>query len=236
LRNDARGRPVVIRPESLYVTTATGRRSSGTHYTPRSLTEAVVRYTLEPLVYVGPAEGKPKQEWKLRSAAELVNLRICDVACGAGAFLVQACRYLGERLVEAWEEAIDNCKLGEQPVPADPDERLVCALRVVARHCLYGVDKDPLAVEIAKLSLWLLTRAKDEPFTFLDHAVRCGDSLVGLGGVDLHIPVGPPGLRSGAGSPPPALTGGATACRPSRPDHRHPELLVEPHKPTLRSA
>ena len=105
LRNDTFDRPVVIRQGSVYVTAGTDRRSSGTHYTPRSLTEPIVQYTLEPLVYIGPAEGKPKEEWKLRSARELLDLKICDMACGSGAFLVQACRYLSELLVEAWEQA-----------------------------------------------------------------------------------------------------------------------------------
>ena len=105
MRNDTFGNPVVIRKGSVYVTEGTDRRSSGTHYTPTSLTEPIVRYTLEPLVYVGPAEGKPKEEWKLRPPAELLDLKICDMACGSGAFLVQACRYLAERLVEAWEDA-----------------------------------------------------------------------------------------------------------------------------------
>ena len=72
----------------------------------------------------------------------------------------------------------------EQLIPLDRQERLIYARRVVAERCLYGVDKNPLAVEMAKLSLWLLTLAKDKPFTFLDHAIRCGDSLVGLSSID----------------------------------------------------
>ena len=90
VRNDTFDRPVVIRKGWVFVTAGTDRRSSGTHYTPSSLTEPIVQYTLEPLVYVGPAEGKPKEEWKLRSAKELLDLKICDMACGSGAFLVQA--------------------------------------------------------------------------------------------------------------------------------------------------
>src|SRR5271166_2925505 len=105
VRNDTFDRPVVIRKGSVYVTAGTDRRSSGTHYTPRSLTEPIAQYTLEPLVYVGPAEGKPKEEWVLRPAKDLLDLKICDMACGSGAFLVQACRYMSERLVEAWEDA-----------------------------------------------------------------------------------------------------------------------------------
>ena len=179
----------------VFVTAGTDRRSSGTHYTPRSLTEPIVQYTLEPLVYVGPAEGTPKEEWTLRSAKELLDLKVCDMACGSGAFLVQACRYLAERLVEAWEDAekrhpgvpgitpegtASTGAANEQLIPKDTDERLAYARRIVAQRCLYGVDKNPLAVEMAKLSLWLLTLAKDKPFTFLDHAIRCGDSLVGV--------------------------------------------------------
>jgi hypothetical protein len=105
IRNDTFDRTVVIRKGSVFVTAGTDRRSSGKHYTPRSLTEPIVQYTLEPLVYVGPAEGKPKGEWALRPAMELLDLKVCDMACGSGAFLVQACRYLSERLVEAWEDA-----------------------------------------------------------------------------------------------------------------------------------
>jgi hypothetical protein len=191
--------PVVVTTGSVFVTAGTDRRSSGTHYTPKSLTEPIVQYTLEPLVNVGPAEGLPKEQWKLRSAKELLDLKICDMACGSGAFLVQACRYMAARLLEAWE-AIERDNPGqvrilphgeladahpsEQPIPLDPDERQTYALRIVAQRCLYGVDKNPLAAEMAKLSLWLLTLAKDKPFEFLDHAIRCGDSLVGIHTLD----------------------------------------------------
>ena len=118
------------------------------------------------------------------------------MACGSGAFLVQACRYLAERLVESWETAEKTAsrrssaslrlatappgKLGEMLIPKDTDERMIYARRIVAQRCLYGVDKNPLAAEMAKLSLWLLTLQKDKPFTFLDHAIRSGDSLVGI--------------------------------------------------------
>src|SRR6185436_12463033 len=79
-----------------------------------SLTEPIVQYTLEPLVYVGPAEGLAKEQWKLRSAKELLDLKICDMACGSGAFLVQACRYLAARLLEAWVEAERSVQTGGQ--------------------------------------------------------------------------------------------------------------------------
>ena len=101
VRDDDYDRPVVIPAGSVYVTAGTERRATGTHYTPRSLTEPIVQHTLEPLVYVGPAEGLPKEQWQLRPAAELLQLTVCDMAMGSGAFLVQACRYLSERLLEA---------------------------------------------------------------------------------------------------------------------------------------
>jgi hypothetical protein len=195
VRTNSFGYPEVILPGSVYVTSGTDRRTTGTHYTPRSLTEPIVQYTLEPLVYHGPAEGRPKDAWQLRTATELLDLKICDMATGSGAFLVQACRYLSERVVEAWEQAeaehpgvpgitpagaVSTGSPEEVLLPRDADERLAYARRLIAQRCLYGVDKNPLAVEMAKLSLWLLTLAKDKPFTFLDHAIKHGDSLVGI--------------------------------------------------------
>lgn len=195
LRRDTMGYPVVITAGSVYVTEGEDRRTTGTHYTPRSLTEEIVRYALEPLVYEGVAEGKPREEWRLRSAAELLALKVCDVACGSGAFLVQACRYLAERLLEAWAEveqqnpgsvvvtpegALSQAEPSERPLPYDLEERLIVARRLVADRCLYGVDKNPMAVEMAKLSLWLVTMQKDRPFSFLDHVIKAGDSLLGV--------------------------------------------------------
>jgi very-short-patch-repair endonuclease len=360
IRLDTLDYPMVIPAGSVYVTEGVDRRQTGTHYTPRNLTEEIVQYTLEPLVYEGVAEGKPKEEWRLRSPAELLQLKICDMAMGSGAFLVQTCRYLAEKLVEAWQRELENAphlsplpggegtrdseisqlagrtrqipavllqrarelrsqqtsaeeilweclrdrrlcdakfrrqhnlgrfiadfychaahlivevdggihhtqqerdairdewatqngfvvlrftndqvneeleavlgtiaealrphplapspqgegeqedrlpspsgrgvggegkirilpdgslsraEVGEHILPTDPDERLTLARRSVADRCLYGVDKNPLAVEMAKLSLWLITLAKGRPFTFVDHALKCGDSLLGI--------------------------------------------------------
>lgn len=357
LREDDFGYPAVFLPGSVYVTAGATRRATGTHYTPRSLTEPIVQHTLEPLVYTGPAEGLPKEEWKLKSPAELLELKVCDMAMGSAGFLVQVIRYLSERLVEAWDQispepfaksqpsemsgipvevphpsllpaggvvakealspemlervrelrknateaeaflwellrdrqlagfnfrrqhplggtildfychevhlaveidgavhkepeqaqhdAERSAYLNEQGIrvirfwnhevlnqtdavlkkilkefqssaspvlpspsgrragdegrflritpegqpasgkpneiiiPKDDEERLVLARRLVADRCIYGVDKNPLAVEIAKLSIWLTTMDRGRPFTFLDHALKCGDSLVG---------------------------------------------------------
>jgi hypothetical protein len=144
------------------------------------------------LAYVGPAEGKPREKWQLKSSAELLELKICDPAMGSGAFLVQVCRWLSERLVEAWGMEADKGKFvtvdgvamesagSAEPLPDSLDERLLIARRLVAEKCLYGVDLNPLAVELAKLSIWLTTLAKGRPFGFLDHNLRSGDSLMGL--------------------------------------------------------
>lgn len=192
LRTDAWGDFIVYRANSFAVTLGADRRETGTHYTPKSLTESIVETTLEPVAYVGPAEGKPREEWQLKSSADLLELKICDPAMGSGAFLVQVCRWLSERLVEAWgKEAgqgkfitVDGVALetagSAEPMPDSLDERLLIARRLVAEKCLYGVDLNPLAVELAKLSIWLITLAKGRPFGFLDHNLRSGDSLLGL--------------------------------------------------------
>jgi hypothetical protein len=198
VRADHAGIPVVIEPGSVYVTKGSDRRTTGTHYTPPSLTEPIVRYTLEPLVYEGPAQGEPEEEWVLGPARDILGLKVCDMACGSGAFLVQACRYLSERLVEAWTQAeaqaggkvvvtpegeLSEARPSECIIPKDPAERMTVARRLVADRCLYGVDVNPLAVEMAKLSLWLVTLEKGRPFTFLDHAIKYGDSLLGVSDV-----------------------------------------------------
>jgi hypothetical protein len=196
LRRDLRGDPLVYLPGSMYVTKASERRSSGTYYTPRALAEEVVRHTLDPLVHrPGPAEGAKPADWRLRPSSELLGLKVCDMAMGSGAFLVAACRYLADRLVEAWQAETATAVPGpggaEVPLPPDPEERAALGRRLVADRCLYGVDKNPMAVEMAKLSMWLITLAKGRPFTFLDHALRHGDSLLGISSVDQLVNLHP---------------------------------------------
>jgi hypothetical protein len=145
------------------------RRRSGSHYTPRALTEPIVRTTLEPILKrLRGADGR------IPRPAQILDLKVCDPAMGSGAFLVEACRQLGDALVEAWHAR------GEVPaIPPDEDE-VVFARRLIAQRCLYGVDRNPVAVDLAKVSLWLVTLAKEHALTFVDHALRHGDSLVGL--------------------------------------------------------
>jgi hypothetical protein len=195
LRTDSWGDPLVYPANAFVVTHGAGRRDTGSHYTPKSLTEPIVLHTLEPLVYTGPDEGKPREEWQLKYPFEILALKVCDVAMGSGAFLVQTCRYLAERLVEAWNaeekvgrfisiegEMLDKPE-GAELLPSDQGERVLIARRFIASRCLYGVDINPMAVELAKLSLWLVTMMKGRPFNFLDHALKYGDSLLGVSSV-----------------------------------------------------
>lgn len=224
MRTSEWGEPVVYHKDSFYVTEGSDRRSTGTHYTPKPLTVMMVKEVLEPVVYRGPAEGLPRAEWKLKSPAEILDLKVCDPAMGSGAFLVQACRYLGDRLVDAWEQSEkvgvgserevevgsenDECNTAlpashshsnfraidsqgrvvdfppDEPMSKVQEDRLVEARRLVAEKCLYGVDINPLAVELAKLSLWLVTISKGRPFGFLDHNLKSGDSLLGISDVE----------------------------------------------------
>ncbi|MFF7216897.1 DNA methyltransferase [Streptomyces sp. NPDC008238] len=189
LRPDLRDEPVVHPKGTVIVTQVGDRRDSGTHYTPRALAEEIVLHTLDPLCFSPgspdglprPADGTQPPEWQVRPASELLALKILDPAMGSGAFLVSACRYLSERVVEAWDrDGVPDtvaARLGERV--EDREALLLEARRVVADRCLYGVDSDEMAVELAKLSLWLVTLAKGRPFNFVDHALRCGDSLIG---------------------------------------------------------
>ena len=141
------------------------RRRSGSHYTPSTLTGPIVADALRPLFdRLGPSPAPDR----------VLDLKILDPAMGSGAFLVEACRQLARKLVDAW-----HAHGGPPAIPPDEDE-LLHARRLVARHCLYGVDKNAMAVDLARLSLWLVTFAKDHEFTFVDHALLHGDSLTGL--------------------------------------------------------
>jgi hypothetical protein len=140
--------------------TSPERKATGSFYTPRSITEFLVRRTLFPLVHG-------------RTSDEILSLRVLDPAMGSGAFVVAACRYLAG--------AAERARLasGEwRPEDATSPQRAELR-RVVAQRCLYGVDLNPTAVQLARVSLWLTTLAVDRPLTFLDHHLASGDSLVG---------------------------------------------------------
>ncbi|MFJ9173867.1 Eco57I restriction-modification methylase domain-containing protein [Streptomyces sp. NPDC102360] len=190
LRDDLRGLPTVIPNGALYVTESSLRKNTGTHYTPRFLAEEVVLHALEPLVYEpGPLQTADTGEWRLKSSERILDLKVADIAVGSAAFLVAACRYLGDRLIEAWEaegradamvyragRAVDAVTAAD----AEQDPVVVEARRQIIEHCLYGVDINPMAVEMAKLSLWLVSMDPERPFTFLDDRLAVGDSLLGI--------------------------------------------------------
>ncbi|WP_067453789.1 Eco57I restriction-modification methylase domain-containing protein [Actinomadura macra] len=186
---DLRGRPTVYPTDSLIISRVGDRRSTGTHYTPRELADEVVEHALAPLCFSpGPAQGAEPAAWHAKSADELLDLKVLDPAMGSGAFLVSACRYLADRVMDAWDRdgLPDDVQTAVGP-GHDREDLVLEARRRVAARCIYGVDRDEMAVELAKLSMWLVTLAKDKPFSFLDHALRAGDSLVGLTSIEqLH--------------------------------------------------
>ena len=143
------------------------RKQSGTFYTPQDLAEFVVRRTLAPLV-----AG--------RSSDDILSLRVLDPSMGSGAFLVAACHYLAA----AYERAlVDEARCSEADV--GPSEQ-VAIRRLIAERCLAGVDINPVAVQLARLSLWLATLAEGKPLGFLDHQLRVGNSLIGASPDDLR--------------------------------------------------
>lgn len=174
VRRDLRGRLVVLQPGDLAVVETAGRRHAGAHYTPSALAEEVVRHALEPLCHEARAEdlaaGRPGH---VRPPEEILDLHVADIACGSGAFLVAAVRYLAARVVEARQEH-------ESRVEGDRDAALLQARREVVARCIYGVDIDPMAVEMCKLSLWLVSLDPAKPFSFVDDKVLVGNSLLGL--------------------------------------------------------
>jgi Eco57I restriction-modification methylase len=145
------------------VTLETGlglRKATGTFYTPQCIADYVVRRTLGPLV----ADAAPD---------EILELRVVDPAMGSGAFLVAACRYLAS----AYEAALIRCGRCHSSDIGEVERGAI--RRTIAERCLYGVDLNPMAVQLARLSLWLATLAADKPLSFLDHRLQVGDSLLG---------------------------------------------------------
>ncbi|WP_437325834.1 Eco57I restriction-modification methylase domain-containing protein [Sorangium sp. So ce381] len=152
---------------ALYLQPGQLRRRAGSYYTPREITSHVVERTLSPLL---DRNGRPA------APADVLALAVCDPAMGSGAFLVEACRQLAARLVEAWQSAGAAPPLARDEPPQPP---LARAMALVAERCLHGVDLDPLAVDLARLSLWLVVQEARLPLSFLDGKLRCGDSLIG---------------------------------------------------------
>ena len=223
LRRDADDRPHIFLAGGLRIVASGERRSTGSHYTPRALADAIVRHTLDPLCHIGPAEGVPPARWQRRPPAEILELRICDLAMGCGAFLLAACRYLAAQLLAGWDAGLDA-----DAAPQGPDRREQHAMRLALR-CLYGVDRSPTAVDLARLSLWLATASPHAPVDVQGPSLHVGDALLGL--VDHHEPAA---LRRLLAAGDPArlaeLTARADAITVAalRPHDRHPATASTP--------
>ncbi|MFF1384676.1 DNA methyltransferase [Arthrobacter sp. NPDC058288] len=173
IRNDLREFPYVVPAGGLVMTESPQRANTGTHYTPRSLAEDVVLHALEPLVFSpGPLDTENRDDWVLKSSTEILNLKVADIAAGSGAFLVAAARYLAKRLIEA------RSKEGLSAAANEDAKRW--AIREVVARCLYGADINGMAVEMCKLSLWLVSMDPGKPFSFVDDRVFHGNSLLGV--------------------------------------------------------
>jgi hypothetical protein len=184
VRTDLRGHPFIVLDGGLMVKETPSRKNAGAHYTPKALAEEVVLHALQPLCYSpGPHQTADESTWVLKSSDELLNLKIADIACGSGAFLVAAARFMAERVVEAWTI--------EDPENSRRKDLYLRAIRQVVANCLYGADINDMAVEMCKLSLWLVSLDRDLPFSFVDDKVFLGNSLLGLTTVDqlrkMHI-------------------------------------------------
>lgn len=155
-----------------YLASSSGRKETASYYTARDLVDFLVRETIDPLA----AHAEP---------STILALRVVDPAMGSGHFLVGALRRLADHLVAAYHRVEERD--GEAALPdgirgaLDDERELVRVCRqLVAVHCLYGVDKNPLAIDLARVALWLATAAAGHPLSFLDHRLKCGDSLLGL--------------------------------------------------------
>lgn len=172
IRRDLRERPVVIQPGGLAVVETPSRANSGAHYTPKSLAQEVVRYALEPLVFQpGPHQTADESQWKLLDSNEILDLKVADIACGSGAFLVAAAEYLAGKVLKAWHA---------EGVTGSPYDLETKARRQVVAQCLYGADINGMAVEMCKISLWLVSLDPKLPFSFVDDKVLHGNSLLGI--------------------------------------------------------
>lgn len=207
-----------IPPGRFFLRVGLGRKASGSYYTPHSFVRFLVQETLGPQI----AERSPPEN---PHPLKILELKVLDPAMGSGHFLVEACRFLGDKLYEACRLCDERALAAERRVEKltgaerqtaldeverfrdritelpDPNDEMLRYLpsrspegedtgysqaravalcrRLVATHCLYGVDKNPSAVELAKLAIWLESHAEGMPLTFLDHRLVVGDSLTG---------------------------------------------------------
>ncbi|MCX9080403.1 MAG: N-6 DNA methylase [Candidatus Methanoperedens sp.] len=157
------GKP--IRAKTFFLDSrGTARKTTGSYYTDKRLVDELIKSALIPVAQEKIYSGKTS----LEKEKALLSLRVCDPACGSGAFLIAATMYLGKELAQI--------RTGTE-YPSDKEEQR--ARREILQHCIYGVDLNPMAVELAKVSLWINAVVEDMPLNFLDHHIKCGNSLIG---------------------------------------------------------
>ncbi len=195
-----------LEPGDFHFVPGPGRKGSGSFYTPRLLVQDLVRHALGPLV-----EG--------RSAAEIERLRVLDPACGSAHFLVEAMRFLGQTLHRALVEEHggkappefrstigqgwdDHWRASDEEARAANSEARAWCKRRMAERCLFGVDLNPTAVQLARVALWIESVAGDRPLTYFEHHVRCGNSLLGSWMERLRVPPLPELSRQASASQP----------------------------------
>jgi len=182
----SRRTPNVIPAGAIYLQPTEERRRSGSHYTPRSLTEPIVKTTLQPIFEAMGDRPTPDQ---------ILDLKICDPAMGSGHFLVEAVDFITDKTLEflnafPWNPVLVHLEQMRKTIQEQMDEQNVeidanrltdvnLLKRHVLKRCIYGVDLNPMAVELAKVSLWLDCFTLGAPLSFLDHHLRCGNSLIG---------------------------------------------------------
>jgi hypothetical protein len=144
------------------LSTASGneRKTSGSYYTPESLVQQLLNTALDPVLDEAASQPNPEQA--------ILNLKVCDPACGSGHFLIAAAHRMAKRLA-----SIQSNELEPSP------EATRAALRQVIGHCVYGVDINPMAVELCKVSLWMEALEPGKPLSFLEHHIQVGNSLLG---------------------------------------------------------
>ncbi|MBE9053237.1 N-6 DNA methylase [Nostocales cyanobacterium LEGE 11386] len=171
--------PQTIQHQGIYkfaLVFGSDRKTTGSYYTPPQLVQQLIKTALEPVIedklaQVRSQSSTPSDPDELKRKLEqaLLSLKVCDPACGSGHFLLAAARRIGKELAKV--------RTGEAEPGSDP---LKLAIRDVIQNCIYGVDLNPLAVDLCKVALWIEGFPGKLPLTFLDHRIKCGNSLVGV--------------------------------------------------------
>ena len=153
-------------------TAGNARKLTGSYYTPDSLVQELIKSALDPVIEQRLAANPTNP------TEALLAIRVIDPACGSGHFLLAAARRLAEKLAQ-----LRSLEGGQEGAMQPQDYRH--ALREVVSHCIYGVDRNPMAIELARMALWLEGYEEGRPLGFLDHHLQVGDALLGL--TDLNV-------------------------------------------------